>query len=97
MELDVNDNPECVASTFALSSEQVLPLGPVYHLTVYGEVPPDHVELKVTDCPESIVGLDGEIVGVERAGDTVTSEFMLLVVAAPILTIIILLLPAFSI
>ena len=34
MELDVNDNPECVASTFALSSEQVLPLGPVYHLTV---------------------------------------------------------------
>ena len=31
---DVDDTDEYVASTFALSCEQVFPDGPVYHLTV---------------------------------------------------------------
>ena len=71
MELDVNDNPEYVASMFALSCEQVLPLGPVYHLTVYGDVPPVHEDDSVIDCPESIVGF----VGVGAVG-VVSAEFM---------------------
>ena len=38
----------------------------------YAGVPPDQVELKVTDWPLSIVGLDGLIVGVDIVGFTVT-------------------------
>ena len=38
-------------------------------------MPPDHVELNVTDCPEFIVGFDGEIDGTDKAGLTVTTSF----------------------
>ena len=47
MLFDVADNPEYVASTFALSCEQVFPDGPVYHSTVYGENPPDQLDERV--------------------------------------------------
>ena len=66
MLFDVTDTDEYVASTFALSCEQVFPDGPVYHSTVYGENPPDQLDDSVMDCPESIVGLDGPIDGVDK-------------------------------
>ena len=31
--------------------------------------------MKVTPCPESIEGFEGEIVGIDRAGLTVTTSF----------------------
>ena len=68
MLFDVALSPEYVASTFALSWEHVLPLGPVYHFIVYVEVPPDHDDVSVTDWPLFIEGFNGEIVGVDRAG-----------------------------
>ena len=43
-------------------------------------VPPVHDAVKVTDCPVSMAGLDGEIIGDDKAGLTVTSLFMLLTV-----------------
>ena len=45
---------------------------PEYSFAVNGSVPPVHVELNVTDCPLSIVGFDGLIVGVVIAEFTVT-------------------------
>ena len=64
MLFDVADTDEYVASTFALSSEHVFPDGPVYQLTVYGENPSDQLPVRITDWPESMVGLDGLIDGV---------------------------------
>ena len=43
--------------------------------------PPDHVELNVTDCPLSIVGFEGEIVGADSTGLIITSLLMELVVS----------------
>ena len=45
-----------------------------YSFAVQSVVPPDHDEVNVTDCPESIVGLEGEIDGVPNAEFTVTKE-----------------------
>lgn len=59
---------EYVASIFALSSEQVFPEGPVYHFIVYVGLPPVQLPVKVMDWPMSIIGLEGLIVGVDRAG-----------------------------
>jgi hypothetical protein len=42
---------------------------PVYHWYEYGVVPPEPAEaVSVTVCPESIEGLDGEMIGVAKAG-----------------------------
>jgi hypothetical protein len=41
----------------------------------YVGVPPDHDAVKVTGCPVSIAGLDGEIIGEDKAGFIVTSLF----------------------
>ena len=71
MLFDVADTDEYVASTFALSCEQVFPDGPVYHFIVYGDVPPDHEDESVMVWPESIVGF----VGVGAAG-VVSAGFM---------------------
>ena len=43
----------------------------------YVGVPPDHDEVNDTDCPLSIVGLEGLIDGVPNAEFTTTSLFML--------------------
>ena len=64
MLFDVTDTDEYVASMFALSCAHVFPDGPVYQLTVYGENPSDQLPVRITDWPESMVGLDGLIDGV---------------------------------
>ena len=46
-----------------------------YSFAVQSGVPPDHDEVNDTDCPLSIVGLDGLIDGVDKAGFTVTKSF----------------------
>ena len=75
--LDVDDTP--VYNAFVISA-------PVTELTViqlyvYGEVPPDTVVEKVTDCPQSYdCAAVGEIVGILRVGLTVTSLFIELAV-----------------
>ena len=75
MLFDVALSPEYVASTFALSWEQLLPLGPVYHFIVYVGVPPDHDDDNVTDWPASIVGFVGVgVVGVVSAGSIVNVD-----------------------
>ena len=61
-----------MASTFEESWAQVFPFGPAYHLTVYVDVPPLHDPVRVIDCPLSIEGDTGDMVGTERAGFTVT-------------------------
>ena len=77
MLFDVADTDEYVASTFALSCEQVFPDGPVYHFTVYGDVPPDQLDDRVILWPESIVGFAGVgVAGVVSAGFTLISLFM---------------------
>ena len=51
-----------------------------YSFAVQSVVPPDHDEVNDTDCPESIVGLDGLIDGVVRAALSVNvADFMELV------------------
>ena len=45
-----------------------------YSLAVQSGVPLDHAELKVTDCPEFIVGFEGIIDGIVRAVLTVNAE-----------------------
>ena len=70
MPLDVDERPEYVASTFALSSAQVFPDGPVYHFIVYGAVPPDHEDDRVTAWPKSTIPLDVPMVDVS-AGFTI--------------------------
>ena len=64
---------------------------------MYGEVPPLHEASKVmvfpTFCVDGSVGEDVSV-GIPRAGFTVTSLFMLFVVAAP--GVIILIFPEFA-
>ena len=72
------------------SCAHVFALGPVYHLTVYVEVPPVHDPVSVIDCPMSIFGDVGESVGVDMAGLTVTMsaiEFIATVLKALSVTI----------
>ena len=38
-----------------------MPYGPVYQTALYGEVPPDHEPVMVTDCPLSIGTFEGVI------------------------------------
>ena len=52
-----------------------------YSFAVQSVVPPDHDEVNDTDCPESIVGLDGLIDGVPKA------EFILKVEEYPDVTV----------
>ena len=52
-----------------------------YQLYVYGEVPPIAFALRVTLCPEFIVGFEGVIRPAVRAGLIVISLLMLLTVA----------------
>ena len=61
-----------MARTFEESWVQVFPPGPEYHLTVYVDVPPLHDPVRVIDCPLSIEGDAGVIVGVESTLLTVT-------------------------
>ena len=58
--------------TFEESCAHVFALGPVYHLTVYVDVPPVHDPVSVIDCPLSMSGELGEIKGTDMAGLTVT-------------------------
>ena len=52
----------------------MLPLGPVYHLTVYGDVPPDHDPVRVMLWLRSIEGFVGVRNGIDRVGLTVKVE-----------------------
>ena len=58
--------------TFEESCAHVFVLGPVYHLTVYVDVPPVHDPVRVIDWPLSISGELGEIKGTDIAWLTVT-------------------------
>ena len=53
--------------TFEESCAHVFVLGPVYHLTVYVDVPPVHDPVRVILCPLSIAGETGVTVGVDSA------------------------------
>lgn len=63
-------NPEYVARTFALSSAQVLPGGPVYQLTVYGVKPVAQEYVRFSDSPASIEGFIVLVVGAARPNAT---------------------------
>jgi len=49
----------------------VLQSAEVYHWYVSEPLPPEGFAVSVTDCPSSIVGLEGDIDPGERAGSTV--------------------------
>ena len=58
--------------TFEESCAHVFVLDPVYHLTVYVDVPPVHDPVRVMLCPSSMLGELGDNVGVLRELPTVT-------------------------
>ena len=51
-----------------------MPYGPVYQTALYGEVPPDHEPVMVTDCPLSIGTFEGVIEDIDKGvvADTFT-------------------------
>jgi hypothetical protein len=56
-----------------VAPDMTLPHAPLeYHLYVYGVVPPDGFAVRVSDCPASIVGVEGVDVMPPAAGGILT-------------------------